>query len=309
MGTIFCIGQSAYDITIPLEGAICENQKYRITKKEECGGGPAFNAAYLCAMWGEKVELISRLGNDTYGKRLLEIASQAGIGTNYLIKDDKIETPHSYIFSNQKNGSRTLFNFPGEKQDVKYTYPDEKVSVILSDGHEPDISVEAIRYYKNAISIVDAGTCRESTMQVAKEVDYLVCSEDFARQYTGVAINLDDTQKTCQIFEEVEKINHKHAVVTLGEKGLLYRRDGKITHMPAFKVKAIDTNGAGDIFHGAFAYGMHKKLDFYDVLKISSMASAISVQTLGAQSSIPQLTKVTSELQKKGDYYDERRYL
>lgn len=309
MGTIFCIGQSAYDITIPLEGAICENQKYRITKKKECGGGPAFNAAYLCAMWGEKVELISRLGNDTYGKRLLEIASQAGIGTNYLIKDDKIETPHSYIFSNQKNGSRTLFNFPGEKQDVKYTYPDEKVSVILSDGHEPDISVEAIRYYKNAISIVDAGTCRESTMQVAKEVDYLVCSEDFARQYTGVAINLDDTQKTCQIFEEVEKINHKHAVVTLGEKGLLYRRDGKITHMPAFKVKAIDTNGAGDIFHGAFAYGMHKKLDFYDVLKISSMASAISVQTLGAQSSIPQLTKVTSELQKKGDYYDERRYL
>ena len=59
MGSIFCIGQSAYDITIPLDGAICENQKYRVTQKEECGGGPAFNAAYLCAMWGEKVELIT----------------------------------------------------------------------------------------------------------------------------------------------------------------------------------------------------------------------------------------------------------
>ena len=76
MGSIFCIGQSAYDITIPLDGAICENQKYRVTQKEECGGGPAFNAAYLCAMWGEKVELISRIGNDTYGKRLLEIAAR-----------------------------------------------------------------------------------------------------------------------------------------------------------------------------------------------------------------------------------------
>ena len=53
MGSIFCIGQSAYDITIPLDGAICENQKYRVTQKEECGGGPAFNAAYLCAMWGK----------------------------------------------------------------------------------------------------------------------------------------------------------------------------------------------------------------------------------------------------------------
>ena len=156
MGSIFCIGQSAYDITIPLDGAICENQKYRVTQKEECGGGPAFNAAYLCAMWGEKVELISRIGNDTYGKRLLEIAAQAGIGTNYLIKDDEIETPHSYIFSNQENGSRTLFNFPGEKKDIEYKYPDEEVSVILSDGHEPEISVEAIHHYKSAISIVHA---------------------------------------------------------------------------------------------------------------------------------------------------------
>lgn len=149
---------------------------------------------------------------------MLEIAAQAGIGTNYLIKDDEIETPHSYIFSNQENGSRTLFNFPGEKKDVEYTYPDEEVSVILSDGHEPEISVEAIHHYKSAISIVDAGTCRESTMQVAKEVDYLVCSEDFARQYTGKTINLNDPKKACEIFEEVEQINHKHAVVTLGEK-------------------------------------------------------------------------------------------
>ena len=117
MGSIFCIGQSAYDITIPLDGAICENQKYRVTQKEECGGGPAFNAAYLCAMWGEKVELISRIGNDTYGKRLLEIAAQAGIGTNYLIKDDEIETPHSYIFSNQENERDLLYGFYKGKVD------------------------------------------------------------------------------------------------------------------------------------------------------------------------------------------------
>ena len=51
MGSIFCIGQSAYDITIPLDGAICENQKYRVTQKEECGGGPAFNAAYLFLLY------------------------------------------------------------------------------------------------------------------------------------------------------------------------------------------------------------------------------------------------------------------
>lgn len=54
MGSSSCIGQSAYDITIPFDGAICENQKYRVTQKEECGGGPAFNAAYLCNVGRKK---------------------------------------------------------------------------------------------------------------------------------------------------------------------------------------------------------------------------------------------------------------
>ena len=141
MGSIFCIGQSAYDITIPLDGAICENQKYRVTQKEECGGGPAFNAAYLCAMWGEKVELISRIGNDTYGKRLLEIAAQAGIGSNYLIKDDEIETPHSYIFSNQATKIRKSLLTPHTSfQSTRYNsalQPPVSISACWSVRHVP----------------------------------------------------------------------------------------------------------------------------------------------------------------------------
>ena len=49
---IMCIGQSAYDILVPMQDSIIENQKYRITDKVECGGGPALNSAYLCSLWG-----------------------------------------------------------------------------------------------------------------------------------------------------------------------------------------------------------------------------------------------------------------
>lgn len=172
--SIFCIGQSAYDIIIPMEEPIVENQKYRITESFECGGGPALNAAFLCALWGAKTCLISRLGTDEYGKKLRHIMEGVGVRLDYLIEDDDIRTPCSFIFSNTKTASRTLFNFPGQLKDVKYTYPVENVDVILSDGHEPDISLGAIRAYPNAVSMVDAGTCRDSTLAVARKSDCML---------------------------------------------------------------------------------------------------------------------------------------
>lgn len=68
-------------------------------------------------------------------------------------------------------------------------------------------------------------------------------------------------------------------MITMGEKGLLYRRDGKVCLLPAYPVKAVDTNGTEDIFHGAFAYGMSKNMDFYDILKLSSMSAAMTYHT------------------------------
>lgn len=298
MGSIFCIGQSAYDITIPLTEPIVENQKYRIEHRIECGGGPAFHAAYLCGMWGAEVSLISRIGADGYGEILKQSAREKGICLDYLIEDGKMKTPHSFIFSNSSNGSRTLFNFPGRLQKVDYQYPDIQVDVILSDGHEPEISVGAIAAYPNAISVVDAGTCRESTLTVARKVDYLVCSEDFARQYTGKTLDLQHWELCEDIFHEVEKINGKITVITMGEQGLLYKEDGVVKRLPAYPAKAVDTNGAGDIFHGAFAYGLYRKMPPLEILKLSSMASAISVESLGGQTSIPELNTVEAKLKK-----------
>lgn len=292
MGSIVCIGQSVLDITMPLEEAIVENQKYRIMEKLECGGGPAFNSAYLCGKWQADTYLISRIGQDAYGEALRDVIQKEGVHLNYLIQDETLKTPYSYIFTNKKNGSRTIFNFPGNVKKVEYVFPQIEVDVILSDGHEPDISVEAIRNYPDAISIIDAGTYRESTMTVAKEVDYLVCSEDFARQYTGQALDLDDWQLCQDIFAKIEQINHKNVVITMGEKGLLYKEHGMVKHMKAYPAKAVDTTGAGDIFHGAFAYGVYKKMAIEDVLKLSSMTAAISVETMGGQPSIPEIKTV-----------------
>ena len=97
---VVCVGQSAYDIVIPYDGELTENQKYRVRDQLECGGGPAMNAAYLCALWGEETSLISRIGDDDYGKKLKKILREAGVDTAHLVEEDGIETPYSIILSN-----------------------------------------------------------------------------------------------------------------------------------------------------------------------------------------------------------------
>lgn len=291
--SIFCIGQSAYDITVPIDRPLIENQKYRVETFKECGGGPALNAACLCAMWGAKTQLVSRIGKDKYGNKLKALLREYGVGTDYLIPDEEIETPYSLIVSRAENASRTIFNFPGVKADIQYTVPKEKADVILSDGHEPDITLKMLKENTNAVSVADAGTLREGTFRVAQKVDYLVCSEDFAEQYTGKTMNLKDWKACQEIFAQIEAINQKIAVITLGERGLLYRNEeGEICRLPACQVQAVDTSGAGDIFHGAFAYGLYKKFPLLENLKQSSVTSALSVQKIGSQAAIPSLKEV-----------------
>ena len=285
---IYCVGQSAYDITIPLDEPLVKNRKYRITERHECGGGPAFNAACLCALWGAPVQLVSRIGEDHYGEILKSILASQGVGMDYLIPDKEIQTPYSVIVAGKTDGSRTLFNFPGRKSETVWPVPAEAPDVILTDGHEEKISLELIRAYPNAVSMIDAGTFRDCTFKVAEEVDYLVCSEDFARQYTGRSLELSDWNGCLEVFEEVERINRKHAVITLGAQGLLYREeDGTMTHLPAFKVQVVDSTGAGDIFHGAFACGLYDKISVRENLRRSAAAAAMSVQRIGSQTSIP----------------------
>lgn len=293
---IVCAGQSAFDITVPVHEPIADNRKYRMQTETRCGGGPALNAACLCALWGAPVQLVSRIGRDEYGEKLREILKSYGVRTDHLIPDEQVATPCSYIFVNTETGNRTIFNRPAVFSEIEYEEEGLEPDVILSDGHEDRISIELIQKYPDAVSVIDAGTCRDTTMNVAKYADYLVCSEDFARQYTSHPIDLNDWESCKRIFQKVKKINKKTVVITLGDQGLLYEQDGELQRLAAYPVKAVDTTGAGDIFHGAFAYGLYRSLPLLDNLKQSSAASAISVQTIGGQISIPKLNEVQQKV-------------
>lgn len=295
---ILCVGQAAYDITFPCTEPILENRKYRIYNRMECMGAPAANASYLCALWGADVSLMARVGDDLYGKEILHTLNHVGVDTTPMHVDKQIPTSISCIIANADKSTRTILNCPMKDESFPYRFPEEDVHVILMDGHELNASLAAIKQFPDALTILDAGTYKPEIMELIQSVDYLVCSEDFARQYTGITIDLANHTSASDTFQKLKEINTNHIVITLGDKGSVYEEHDQIHHIPAFNVNAIDTTGAGDIFHGAFAYCLNRNYSLNDIIRISSLSASISVERLGSQIAIPDLEEMRKRIRE-----------
>ncbi len=94
--------------------------------------------------------------------------------------------------------------------------------------------------------------------------------------------------------------NGRPVVITCGERGLLHGTSDDFQHFSAFKVDSIDTTAAGDIFHGAFAYGVLRELALGDTLRLAAAAAALSTTVRGGRTSIPSLARVEEFLAHAG---------
>lgn len=290
---ILCIGQSTLDISLPLDQPITENLKFRVYDKLESAGGPSTTASILLGLWGQDVTLVSRLGQDIYAAHILDTLKEKSV-KHIDIPNVGFQTPISVILTNKTNGNRTIFNCPGQVDSSDLAIKEE-ADFMLCDAHEPEITHRYLDQHPTTVSILDAGGFRAPTVELAKRVNWLVCSQTFAEGYAKQTIDCDDPLSWKMVFDKLHDLNPS-PIVTLGDKGCLYEQQGTIYHLPAFPAKAVDTNGAGDIFHGAFVYGLSQKLPLKAILTLASMTSSISVTRRGGSLSIPSLQEVQNAL-------------
>lgn len=283
---ILCIGHTAYDTTFPVEAFPDENTKNRVPEKIECGGGPASNGAYLLGKWGMEVYIASVIGNDEYGHRLIKEFESVNVNLDYLEVNDEVMTTNSIIISNTSNGSRTILTYRPSTIKMKDIELDFSPDVILMDGQEYELSKKILQKYPNAISIIDAGRDTDEIIELAKMVTYVVASKEFAESVTGITLDYNYNDSIASLYNKMKEIFKTNIVVTLEAKGALYEFENEIKIMPSVKVKPIDSTGAGDIFHGAFTYGIANGLPFETVIKGANVAGALSVTRLGGRYSI-----------------------
>lgn len=285
--SVLAIGISVFDTTVTMNEDIIVDSKHRVSAHYECAGGQASNAACVLGKWGLKTYMVSRVGKDAGGKCILDTFKNMGVDTSYMNVLDNYTTSSSVIINHAHTGQRTILNYQDPVLDIEYTLP-EKIDFLLLDSHEEKIGMDALQKY-DVPSMLDAEKVNELTLKYAKEVDYIVASERFAKTFTGLELIEANYQS---VIDKIRALNNKRVVVTLGKRGLIYEINGVVKHMDAFKVDVVDTTGAGDIFHGALAYALHEHMDYEKALLFASKTSSISVGRKGGSTSIPDLEEV-----------------
>ena len=290
---VLCVGASAYDLTFSVAAHPLPDEKVFASSLVSCGGGPAANAAVTVARLGGTAVFAGYLGNDTFGDLHWQELASEGVFTDWIARGSH-PSPVSTIIA-KPDGSRTLIAYQGDTPklavgsiDFSHLMP----QVILFDGHEPHISIPLASWAKeNGIpTVLDAGSLHQGTQALANQVKYLVCSQKFAQQLTGEPNELLATRKLSKIAPIV--------VVTLGERGLIWQRHEAEGRLSAFAVDAVDTTGAGDTFHGAFAWCVAQQMDWLDMLMLASAAAALCSMKVGARHGIPSGREVTRFLRR-----------
>lgn len=277
---VLCVGHASYDLVFSVTHHPAEDEKISAEAFVGCGGGPAANAAVTVSKLGLKSSFAGYLGQDIYGEKHYQELLEYGVHTGLIIRNSS-PTPLSVVLV-KPDGKRALINYKGETRPLPsktIDFSSVTPKVVLFDGHEPYLSQSLLeRAQSESIpTVLDAGSVHEGTLALMGEVDYLVCSEKFARQLAG------DEEAALTRLGEISPA----VVITLGEKGLIWRRGQEHGALPAFPIIAIDTTGAGDAFHGAFAAAVSSRMNWPDVLRYASAAGSLCCTKIGARSGLP----------------------
>lgn len=278
---VLCVGHASYDLVFSVSRHPLADEKIFADDFLACGGGPAANAAVLVARLGYRAAFVGYLGLDSHGEsHRLELAAE-GVDTSWVVRGAEA-TPVSAILV-KPDGARALVNFKGATKVLAADAVDWGgilPKVLLFDGHEPLLSVPlAVAARRRGLpTVLDAGSLHEGTRALQGQVDYLVASEKFAAQW------LQDNNPELALERLAEQACT--VVITLGERGVIWSRDGERGALPAFPVQVVDTTGAGDAFHGAFAAGLAANLPWIDLLRYASAAGAFCCRRMGARAGL-----------------------
>jgi sulfofructose kinase len=277
---VLCVGHASYDLIFSVNQHPGADEKIVAESLLSCGGGPAANAAVSVAKLGLTSAFAGYLGRDIYGDKHYQELNDYGVNTKLIIRGTS-PTPLSTIIV-KPNGKRCLINYKGNTQALAFNalnFSNVSAKVVLFDGHEPYISLplaEKARQSKIP-TVLDAGSVHEGTLALMSHVDYLICSEKFASQYAG-----NEHQALSQLAKLAPVV-----IITLGERGLIWQRGNEQGTLPAYPITAIDTTGAGDAFHGAFAAALAAGMDWQTQLQYASAAGALCCMQMGARLGLP----------------------
>jgi sulfofructose kinase len=285
------IGINAMDTIIRLPHFPAPDSKVELISAEPMPGGQVASAMVACRRWGLRARYVGKIGDDTTGNQHMEIMKRERVDTRWIIAQRR-RSQFSFILVDQSSGDRTvLWNrdpaIALRPKEIKRSWI-RGSAALLVDGHDTAAAAQSARWARqDGIPVVgDFDNRYPGVKALLEHVDYPVTSKDFPEKLTGEpnllrSLPMIHAQLKCRL-----------TAATLGCKGVL-AWDGKgFLQSSAFRVRAVDTTGAGDIFHGAFLYALVQGWPLQAILEFSCAAAALNCQAPGARGGIAPLAKI-----------------
>ncbi len=292
------LGQCCVDYLAVVEKYPNVNEKREVNKLTIQGGGPVATAMVTLSRLGASTSFIGKISDDYFGTLIQDSLTGENVSIDNIVVEKGGRSQVSFIVVEKETGNRTIF---WSKPTVTPLKPGEINKDIIRDAriiHLDELmiegSLEAARCAKDAgvTVVVDAGSLREGSLELIKLADYVITSEDFAKQY----YNSHDPKAVAM---ELLKLGSRAVVITLGDKGSITVSKESYFYQPAFKIKAVDTTGCGDVFHGAFIFGLLRRWDLKETIRFASATAALKCRNIGGRTSIPDLREVEEFLENE----------
>ncbi len=300
MAKIVGIGANVFDTLYNIDTFPKEDTKKRAASSKTAGGGPVATGLVAASKLGEETAFLGVLSDDSAGQFLKEDFEKYNVDTSLVEMKEGYRSFASILWLCADTKTRTCVfdkgNLPPLVLNDAMKKAVAEATLLMVDGNELEAAVEGAKIARENGTLVlyDCGGLYDGVERLLALTDIMIPSEEFALGITGCD-NVKDAAKV--LFE---KYSPKVLIITQGKKGgIMY--DGKdFYEYPIYPADVVDSNGSGDVFHGAFAFAVCKGYDYKKCCHFSSAVSAIKCMGVGARESAPDFETVEKYLKENG---------
>jgi len=280
------IGVPYLDLVVQLEQVPGVNQTAPIAGYKFTGGGKVPTALVAASRLGLRTTLIAGIADDSFGRTIREELVHEGVSLAHAVATES--SALSVVLADRRTKSRTILYGTGEVPEVDvFADPNGIAAGLLhiSSAGPAEHAGMNWAHNHNVPVMLDADYYDPAFEGLASNVALWIGSEHY---FTGFKPDLNLEQKMSLLYEAGPKV----VIATLGEKGCIVLDEGGFQAIPAFVVEVVDTTGAGDVFHGAYAYAYLQGWPSGECATFASAVAAMKCRKSGGREGIPRLEEV-----------------